>query len=109
MVKRYPSDLSDAEWALLDPLIPRPEQARAPTRPRHAADPQCQLLWGPAYRLLAHVARRLPVPAAGLSHLHTALTRACSRKAGRQATPSATIIDSQSVRTSAEGVLGAKA
>src|SRR5215211_2315730 len=74
---RYPSDLTDAEWALVAPLIP------AATR-------------GGNQRTV-----NLREVANGL--IHHALYVACRELAGRDASPSAAIIDSQSVKSAEKG------
>ena len=43
---RYPSDLSDQEWAILEPLLSSPEKRGRPPKwpPRHVADAVFYLL-----------------------------------------------------------------
>lgn len=97
----YPSDLSDDEWAILEPLIP-PEKPGG--RPREVD--MRQVLNGIFYLLRAGCAwRMLPrdyPPRSTVYHyfalfrkegvweqIMTTLRERCRREAGRQATPSA--------------------
>jgi putative transposase len=111
----YPTDLSDAEWALLEPLIPAPKLGGRPTL--HSRREICnailyQLRGGAAWRLLPH---DFP-PWQTVYHYfrlwrlegrwETALTRLREQyrqDQGREATPSAAVLDSQSVKTTAKG------
>jgi transposase len=112
-IRRYPSDTADAEWALLAPLVPTggpgPRGGRPPVRPRRDIVD--------AIRYVAHngcVWRALPADfppwqtvhdyhtrwaADGtLNRIHNALRDQVRAVEGRNAQPSAAIIDSQSVR-----------
>ena len=115
--RRYPSDTSDAEWALVAPLLPVPAcQARAGGRP----EANCRRAVVDAIRYVTHngcVWRALPADfppwrtvyglfqrwnASGATiTLHDALRAAARQAAGRQAEPTAAVIDSQSVRAAA--------
>src|SRR6266581_787458 len=78
--RSYPSDLSEREWAILEPLIPPAKPGGHPrtTDMREVIN----AIW---------------------KRMHTALREAVRVKQGREPTPSATIIDSQSVKTSQKG------
>ena len=76
--RRYPSDLTDVEWALIAPFIP-------PPRSTVYAD-----FWE---------WRRYGV----LDRIHHALLEACRERDGREASPTAGIIDSQSVKAAEKG------
>ena len=53
VVEPYPSDLSDAEWAVLQPLIPGPQRLGRPPRYEKRAIPQCHFLRGAKWLLMA--------------------------------------------------------
>src|SRR5215211_1949617 len=108
----YPSSLTDAEWAVLAPLLERPATPKGGRPPKH---PLRQIIdairylvrSGCAWRLLP---RDLPPPGtvywwfakwAGdgtLQQLHDVLREQVRVQAGRRPTPTAAIVDSQSVR-----------
>ena len=111
----YPSDLTDAEWAILEPLIP-PEKPGG--RPREVD--MRAVLNGIFYVLRAGCAWRMiprDYPPKSTVYAYFArfrnegvweqimarLRERCRREAGREATPSAGIIDSQSVRSTDRG------
>jgi putative transposase len=113
--KPYPSDLSDAEWELMAAYIP---DAEAGGRPR-AVDMR-EVLNAIFYVLKSGIQwDMLPhdFPAKGTvyhyynrwrkdgtwQHLNAALRGELRQELGRNETPSAGIIDSQSVKTSAKG------
>jgi putative transposase len=111
----YPTDITDAEWRALAPHRPAPKVAGRPQR--HAVRDILNAIFyilrsGCAWRLLPH---DLP-PWKTVYHyfrlwrlqgiwdrLHDALHVAVRVKAGRDPHPSAAIIDSQSVKTTAVG------
>jgi len=115
--RRYPSDTSDVEWALLAPLLPVPAcQTTAGGRP----ETHCRRTVVDAIRYVVHngcVWRALPADfppwrtvyglyqrwnATGATvALHDALRAAAREAAGRAAEPTAAVIDSQSVRAAA--------
>jgi putative transposase len=111
----YASDLNDAEWALLEPLVPRSHPAgRRQTYPlRCIVDAIFYLLrTGAQWRLLPH-----EYPPRGAvfyhyaqwredgtwEHVTQALRESYRRTTGRNPQPTAAIIDSQSVKTSEMG------
>ena len=112
---RYPSDLTDAEWALVKPFVP-------PARPggrRRTVDVR-EVLNGIFYVLATGCQwRALPtdLPPRSTVHdylilwawdgtlrcLHHALPVQAREQMGKEASPTAAIIDSQSVRSAEKG------
>jgi len=111
----YPSDLSDREWSLLEPLLPAAKQGG---RPR-SVDLR-RILNGVFYLLRTGCAWRY-VPreygpwstvyhyfyswrrAGAWEGIHRVLRERVRRAVGRESTPSAAIIDRQSVKTTEQG------
>ena len=116
----YPSDLTDAQWKRVAPLFPKKTTRRG--RPRTASYREILnailylLRTGCAWRLLPHdfphwktvyTYFRLWRLQGLWERIHDRLREATRREAGRQRSPSAAIIDSQSVKTTEKGDLGA--
>lgn len=110
----YPTDLTNDEWAILEPLVPPPKSGGRPARERREIlDAIFYILRGGcAWRLLPH---DLP-PWQTVYHyfrlwrldgtwerIHDALREQARQAAGRAAQPSAGIVDSQSVKTTEKG------
>ncbi len=112
---RYPSDLTDAEWALVEPLIP-PAKRGGNKRTVNVRE----IVNGLMYVLgtgcqWAALPKDLPPRSTvnryfvrwkddrTLARLHHALYVACREQAGREASPTVGIIDSQSVRSAEKG------
>jgi putative transposase len=110
---KYPSDLSDEQWRIIKRLLPKPaRRGRKPIDRRRVIDavlyvvrsgcqwrmlPQDLPNWSTVYGIF----RRWRL--AGLwQQIHDALREAVRKSVGKKPTPTAAIIDSQSVRT-AEG------
>ena len=108
--KPYPSDLSDAQWAILEPLLPPPVPAGAPrtTRLREVLNAIFYVLsTGCAWSALPH-----DFPPEGTvrdyfhrwrrnglwQQIHDTLRRQVREAAGKEPEPSAGSIDSQSVK-----------
>ena len=111
----YPSDLTDAQWKRIEPKIPK---AKPGGRPRSVDMRQVlnAILYlsraGCSWRMLPH-----DFPPWGTVHyyywkwrrcgvwkkIHDALRAEVRRQEGREETPSAAIIDSQSVKTTEKG------
>lgn len=112
---RYPSDMTDAEWALIEPQIP---PARRGGRPRDVN--VREVLNGLFYVLStgcqwAALPKDLPPKSTvhyyflawdcdgTLERIHEALYLAAREQAGREASPSVAIIDSQSAKAAQKG------
>ena len=113
MDPHYPSDLSDRQWQLIRPLLPaKAKRGRPPIDRREIIDAilyvvrtGCQWrqlpLDFPKWKTVYTVFRRWRIN--GLwEQIHDALRRRLRRSVGKRSTPTAAIIDSQSIRT-AEG------
>lgn len=111
----YPSDLTDRQWSIIEPLIPAAEPGG-----RHRSVNMRQIVNGIVYlnrtgcswRMLPH-----EFPPWGTVHyyyrrfrldgtwqkVHDKLREKVRRKVGKKPTPSAAVIDSQSVKTAGKG------
>lgn len=111
----YPSDLSDEEWAILEPLIPAAKPGGKP-RTTDMREVVNAIFYvnksGGQWRMLPHEFPKWQTVyyyyntwrKAGLWGQWNALLRERVRKAaGREATPSAAILDSQTVKTGQKG------
>ena len=112
---RYPSDLSDAEWALIAPLIPPAKRGGR----KRSVDVR-EVLNGIFYVLSTGcqwnaLPKDLPPKSTvydyfdlwqwdgTLERIHHALYVALRDQAGREASPSAAVIDSQSAKSAQKG------
>ncbi len=113
--KRYPSDLTDAQWKRIEPLIPpaKPGGRDRAHSMRDIVDALFYLLRsGCSWRMLPH---DLPPWQTVYTYfqqwrddgtfegIHTSLREQVRTEAGRETQPSAAIIDSQSVKTTEKG------
>lgn len=113
--RSYPSDLSDTEWFLVEPFIPRVKSGGRPALHdrREIVDAICYVLRsGCAWRLLPHDFPpwqtvyhyfRLWRDADIFEQLNHSLREEVRERAGREREPSGAIIDSQSVKTTEKG------
>lgn len=113
----YPSDLTDAEWQLLEPLLPAP---KATGRPRkwdlrlilngifYLVRSGCawRMLprefppWSTVHDVYRHLRRD-----GTWERIHTQLREQVRVASGRNAQPSGAILDSQSIKTTEKGAL----
>lgn len=112
---RYPSDLTDAEWGLVEPLIPPAKRGgrRREVDVREVVNGLLYILsTGCQWRA---VPKDLPPKSTlfsyfdlwnwdgTLSRIHEELYMSCREAMGREASPTAAIIDSQSVKGAEKG------
>jgi putative transposase len=113
--RAYPSDVTNAEWKILEPLIPPAKEGGRP-RTTDMREVLNAIFYvdrtGCQWRALPH---DFPPWSTVWSYfrtwrndgtwqrIHTALREQVRVSMGREATPSAAIIDSQSVKTSQKG------
>jgi putative transposase len=113
--KRYPTDLSDAEWSLLKPHLPAPKRRGRPRvhSPREILNAVFYVLkTGCQWRMLPrefppgktvfHYFRRWRVNGTW-ERLKREMRRRLRKKLGRHPEPSAGIVDSQSAKTTGVG------
>ena len=118
--KPYPSDLSDAEWQKIEPLIPKPKSNRGRKRKHSIREILNGIFYivraGCAWRMLPHDLPpwktvyhyfRIWRKDGTWAHINAALRTELREAEGRDPQPSAAILDSQSVKTtSVKGVRG---
>ncbi len=112
---RYPSDLTDEEWALIEPLLPPAKRGggKRTVVMRHVVNGLMYVLsTGCQWRAIP---KDLPPRSTvhgyfdlwnwdgTLDRIHHALYVRCREKAEREASPTAAIIDSQSVKSAEKG------
>ena len=112
---RYPSDLTDAEWALIEPMIPPARRGGRPrdVNVREVLNGIFYVLWtGCQWSALP---KDLPPKSTAhhyfmlwdwdgtLERIHHALYVAARDREGREASPSAAVIDSQSAKGAQKG------
>ena len=112
---RYPSDLTDAEWQLIGPLIPKAKRGgdKRTVDVREVVNGMLYVLsTGCQWRAIpkdlpprstVHGYFYLWTWDGTLDRMHFALYQKCREEAGREVQPSAAIIDSQSVKSAEKG------
>jgi putative transposase len=115
--QRYDTDLTDEQWALVEPFLPRRKRmGRPPADLREVVNAiRYRVRTGCQWRLLpkdfppwstAHTWYRRWRRDGTWERLHEALRQQVRRRAGRHPAPRASAVDSQSVKTAGQG--GAK-
>jgi transposase len=112
---RYPSDLTDEEWSYVEPLIPPAKRGgnKRTVRVREVVNGLMYVLsTGCQWRAIpkdlpsrstAHDYFELWTWDGTLDRIHNALYVKCREQASRDASPTAAIIDSQSVKSAEKG------
>jgi putative transposase len=117
--RRYPTDLTDAEWSILEPLIPPAKPGGRPRSidMREVVNAICYVLRGgipwrmlppdlPPWKTVYHYFRLWRIDGRW-EELNGILCQRLRVRMGREATPSGGIIDSQSAKTTEKGALEA--
>jgi putative transposase len=113
----YPTDLTDAQWEAIQAVLPKPKGGKSGRRPKYPRREIWNAIFyqaraGCAWRLLPHDLPPWEVVWEHFSRwrdegiieaVHDALREKVRVQEGRDPTPSAAIIDSQSVRTPQKG------
>ena len=112
---RYPSDLTDDEWACVEPLIPPASSGGGKRRTEMRVvmdDVRYMMITGSQWR---YIPKDFPprstlhdyftwwICDGTLDRIHHALYVGCREKAEREASPTACVIDSQSVKSAEKG------
>ena len=114
--KRYPSDLTDADWDILEPLLPKSKPGGRPRTVnlrevmnalRYVLREGCRWRaiphdFGVPWETVYTYFRRWRLHGTW-ERLHAALRQRIRQQDGRNWTPSALILDSQSVKTTQKG------
>ena len=111
----YPTDLTDSQWKLIEPYVPRPKPGGRPARyPRREIvnailyQTRNGCVWRalphdlPPYRIVFHYFRAWQKDGTW-DKIHDALRDKVRRAVGKKPRPSAAILDSQSVKTTEQG------
>jgi transposase len=111
----YPTDLTDRQWRLIEPYVPKPKSGGRPARYTRREILNAILyqtrngcVWRalphdlPPYRIAFHYFR-LWQPDGTWDKIHDALRTKVRQAAGKKPKPSVAILDSQSVKTTEQG------
>jgi len=111
----YPTDLTDAQWKLIEALVPRPKPGGRPARYTRREIVNAILyqtrngcVWRalphdlPPYRIAFHYFRAWHKDGTW-EQIHDALREKVRRAVGKKPKPTAAILDSQSVKTTEQG------
>ncbi len=117
--RAYPTDLTDTQWAILEPHVPPPKPGGRPAKHprREIVNAMLYVLRGGiAWRVLPHdlppwhtiydYFRRWRIDGTW-EQINAALRERVRIRVGREPTPRAAILDSQSVKTTGKGGLAA--
>jgi transposase len=112
---RYPTDLTDPQWKLIEPYVPRPKPGGRPAKYTRREVVNAILyqtrngcVWRalphdlPSYRIVFYYFR-LWQEDGTWDRIHDALREKGRRAAGKNPKPSAAILDSQTVKTTEQG------
>src|SRR5438046_5354811 len=113
--KPYPSDLTDRQWRLVEPWVPRPKPGGRPARYSRREIVNAVLyqarngcVWRalphdlPPYRIVFHYFRAWQADGTW-DRLHDRLRADARRAAGKRPRPTAAVADSQSAKTAEQG------
>ena len=113
-IARYPSSITDAQWALIKPMLPEPKKrGRPPTDRRQIIDAIFYVLMGgiqwrmlpssfPPWQTVYHVFRQWSQDHT-LEWLNARLRARVRGSEGKRSRPTAAILDSQSVKSDGHG------
>jgi len=111
----YPTDLTDGQWKVIAPMLPKPARTGRPRKVtfREIVNGILYMVrGGNAWRLLPHDFPKWKTVytyfrvwrISGLwQKIHDVLREKTRRHAGRKSTPTAAVVDSQSVKTTEKG------